>query len=55
MIFDQAWEVVKSNINPSAGFPRPRCWLCEMMKEKYGNYPTRPFVPPNWGRPCDCS
>ena len=52
--FEDAWSVAK-NINPSAGFPRKRCWLCERVKDTYGAYPDLPWYPPNWNRPCDCS
>jgi len=52
--FEDAWSVAK-NINPSAGFPRKRCWLCERVKDSYGAYPDLPWYPPNWNRPCDCS
>lgn len=52
--FEDAWSVAK-NINPSAGFPRKRCWLCERVKDTYGAYPELPWYPPNWNRPCDCS
>jgi hypothetical protein len=52
--FEDAWSVAK-NLNPSAGFPRKRCWLCERVKDTYGAYPELPWYPPNWNRPCDCS
>ena len=52
--FEDGWSVAK-NLNPSAGFPRKRCWLCERVKDTYGAYPELPWYPPNWNRPCDCS